>query len=118
MPTCWGTGDYDPSGDLCAYYQTDGMYNYALYSNEAVDAHIADALAAADDKAAIEQWKLVQWDGASGPETDAGDIPYIWLVTIDHVYFVRDGLDVGEQMIHPHGHGWPIVANLNEWKRV
>ncbi len=118
IPTCWGTGDYDPSADLCGYYQTDGTTNHSQYSNAVVDAHIRDALGSLDGQKAIEDWKLVQWDGSSGPESEHGDIPDIWLVTIEHAYFVRDGLDLGNQPVHPHGHGWPVVANLNEWKWV
>ena len=35
--------------------------------------------------------------------TQDGDIPWIWLVNIDHLYWSRDGLKVAEQKIHPHG---------------
>lgn len=115
VPTCWGTGSYDPSGDLASYYGSRGSYNYSHYSNAATDDHIAEALETTDYAAAIEGWKRVQWDGEQGPESDKGDFAYIWLATIDHTYFVRDGLNLGEQLVHPHGHGWPIVANLNEW---
>lgn len=115
VPTCWGTGDYDPSGDLCGYYQTTGSTNHSQYSNATVDRHIHDALDTTDADASLESWKQVQWDGTTGPESENGDIPNIWLVTIDHTYFVRDGLDLGEQPVHPHGHGWPVVCNLNEW---
>lgn len=122
IPTCWGTGDYDPSGDLCGYYRTyekgagTNYSQYSQYSNEVVDGHVHEALATTDMDAALESWKKVQWDGTTGPESEDGDMPNIWLVTIDHTYFVRSGLDLGEQLVHPHGHGWPVVENLNEWK--
>lgn len=61
---------------------------------------------------AIRYWKLAQWDGKKGINAD---YPYLWIVNIDHTYFVRDGLDIGEQRIHPHGHGAPVIANMNEW---
>lgn len=115
IPTCWGTGDYDPSGDLVGFYQTGATYNRSQYSNPTTDAHIHAALDTTDAAAALENWKNVPWDGTTGPEGEQGDIPAIWLVTIDHTYFVRDGLDLGDQLVHPHGHGWPLVANLNEW---
>ena len=51
----------------------------------------------------------------TGPEGENGDFTCIWLATIDHTYFVREGLELGEQIVHPHGHGWPVVSNLNEW---
>ncbi len=115
IPTCWGTGDYDPSGDLCGYYKTGASTNHSQYSSEIVDGHIHDALDTTDAAASLESWKNVQWDGSAGPESEEGDLPNIWLVTIDHTYFVRDGLDLGDQPVHPHGHGWPVVCNLNEW---
>ena len=54
------------------------------------------------------------WDGTTGVTQD-GDIPWIWLCNVDHLYFVRDGLQVAEQKIHPHGHGWSIVNNVDQW---
>ena len=30
-PTCWGTGDYDPAGDLTGYYKTGASTNHAQY---------------------------------------------------------------------------------------
>lgn len=115
IPTCWGTGNYDASGDLSHYYMTNGSSNHSQYSNPTVDAHIENALDATNQDSANEEWKKVQWDGTQGPESENGDIPDIWLVTIDHTYFVRNNLDLGDQIIHPHGHGWPVVSNLEEW---
>ena len=115
IPTCWGTGDYDPSGDLPNYYGTTGLYNFSHYSNATTDQHIKEAKEATDFAAQMQAWKDVQFDGQTGPESDKGDFPYIWLCTIDHTYFIKDGLSVGEQRVHPHGHGWPIAQTLNEW---
>lgn len=115
IPTCWGTGDWDPSGDLCGYYKSTGSYNHSQYSNSTVDQHIHNAFATTDDAVAMSEWQKVQWDGTTGPESENGDLPCIWLVSIDHTYFVRNGLYLGEQPVHPHGHGWPIVCNLEEW---
>ena len=116
-PTCWGTGDYNPAGDLVAYYGSKEMggSDRSFYANDVVDAHIQAAYDAASYEEAIEEWKMVQWDGTTGPETENGDLPCIWLASIDHTYFVREGLDLGEQIMHPHGHGWPVANNLNEW---
>ena len=50
------------------------------------------------------------------PITQEGDIPWIWLCNIDHLYFVRDGLKVADQKLHPHGHGWSIVNNVDQWE--
>ena len=48
-------------------------------------------------------------------EEIARDVPWVWLVNVDHLYWVRDGLAVAEQKIHPHGHGWSIVNNVDQW---
>ena len=50
------------------------------------------------------------------PEYWDGDIPWIWFCNVDHLYYVRDGLKVAEQKIHPHGHGWSIVNNVDQWE--
>ena len=44
-----------------------------------------------------------------------GDCPWVWLVNVQHLYYVADGLDIGEQMLHPHGADWPLIQNLREW---
>ena len=46
-----------------------------------------------------------------------GIIPAMWkdLCNIDHLYFVKDGLKIADQKIHPHGHGWSIVNNVDQW---
>ena len=28
---------------------------------------------------------------------------------------VREGLQVAQQKIHPHGHGWSVVNNVDQW---
>ena len=47
--------------------------------------------------------------------TQEGDIPWIWLANIDHLYWSRENLNVAEQKLHPHGHGWSIVNNVDQW---
>ena len=49
---------------------------------------------------------------AVGPQ---GEALWVWFANVDHLYFVRDGLQVAEQKLHPHGHGWSIVNNVDEW---
>ena len=92
-----------------------GKYaQYSPYSNGAVDAYMDDALACTDLEASYELWKKAQWDGGTGI-TQEGDLPWIWLVNIDHLYWVKDGLQVAEQKLHPHGHGWSIINNVDQW---
>ena len=115
-PLMWGWGAHTPM-ELYNIYHTapgSGLAGYSPYANPAVDAYMDQALAESDLEASYELWKLAQWDGETGVTQD-GDIPWIWLVNIDHLYWSRDGLAVAEQKIHPHGHGWSIVNNVDQW---
>ena len=91
-----------------------GLAEYSPYANETVDAYMDEALAAPDLESSYELWKKAQWDGETGVSAE-GDLPWIWLVNVDHLYWVRDGLHVAEQKVHPHGHGWAIVNNVDRW---
>ena len=90
-------------------------YNPGFYQNEKVDDYMTKALTATDLNEAMEYWKKAQWDGTTGVSAK-GDAPWAWLVNIDHLYLVKDGLSIGKQSIHPHGHGWPVTRNIEEWK--
>jgi peptide/nickel transport system substrate-binding protein len=120
VPTCIGAGSYSYydvytafDGELAGINENPpALANAAMYSNKTTDGYIDAMLAARSDAEAIRQAKLAQYNGTTGPNVD---LPYIWLVNIDHCYFVRDGLSLGVQRIHPHGHGMPVVQNMNEW---
>ena len=43
-----------------------------------------------------ENFKLAQWDGETGLSWK-GDCPWIWLVNENHLYLVRDELEIGRQ---------------------
>lgn len=112
----WGWGAHTPM-ELYNIYHTmedTGLAQYSPYANETVDAYMDEALQCDDLEESYDLWKKAQWDGSTGV-TQEGDIPWIWLCNIDHLYFVRDGLNVADQKIHPHGHGWSIVNNIDEW---
>ena len=117
-PLVWGWGAHTPM-ELYNIYHTlsdtgIGLAEYSPYGNETVDAYMDAALAAGSLEESYELWQQAQWDGTTGI-TQEGDIPWIWLCNVDHLYFVRDGLQVAEQKIHPHGHGWSIVNNVDQW---
>lgn len=113
----FGWGSHDPL-EMFNLYSTEtaglGWYNTGFYSNPTVDEYMAKALAANDIEKANEYWKLAQWDGETGFSAK-GDAPWAWLVNIDHVYLVDERLNIGEQKIQPHGHGWPITDNIADW---
>ena len=115
-PLIWGWGAHTPM-ELYNLYHTigdTGSAQYSPYSNPAVDAYMDQALQSTDLEASYALWQKAQWDGAIGV-TQEGDVPWVWLVNVDHLYWVRDGLQVAEQKIHPHGHGWSIVNNVDQW---
>ena len=115
-PLLWGWGAHSPM-ELYNIYHTlpgTGSAQYSPYANEAVDAAMDEALACSDLEESYQLWQQAQWNGTTGV-TQEGDIPWMWLVNIDHLYWVRDGLQVAEQKIHPHGHGWSVVNNVDQW---
>ena len=116
QPLMWGWGAHTPM-ELYNIYHTDealGTAQYSPYSNETVDAYMEQALESSDLEESYELWKKAQWDGGTGA-SGIGDAPWIWLVNVDHLYWVKDGLNTGEQKIQPHGHGWSVVNNADQW---
>lgn len=115
-PLMWGWGAHTPM-ELYNIYHTiegTGSAEYSPYANETVDRYMDDALAATSLEESYELWKKAQWDGTTGI-TQEGDIPWIWLCNIDHLYWANEHLKVAEQKLHPHGHGWSIVNNVDQW---
>ena len=92
-------------------------YNPGYYENQKVDEYMEKALQARSEEEANEYWKKAQWDGETGL-SGKGDIPWVWLVNRSHLYLVNDKLDIGKQQIQPHGHGWPITSNIEQWKWI
>jgi peptide/nickel transport system substrate-binding protein len=119
VPTCIGTGDYsyldvfNAFSSTLAGIDTVSLSNSPLYTNRTVDGYLNAMIGAKSEAEAIEFARKAQYDGTTGVNVD---FPYLWLVNIDHTYFVRDGLSLGVQRIHPHGHGVPVIQNMNEWK--
>lgn len=111
----WGWGAHTPMELYNLYHSRgDGYAPYSPYRNETVDRYMDAALACSDPEESYELWKQAQWDGETGV-TQEGDIPWIWLCNVKHLYFVKEGLQVAEQKIHPHGHGWSLINNVDAW---
>ena len=108
-PITWGWGSNSPVENYQLYH-TDGACNYTGYSSEETDALLDAALAATDMEESYALWQQAQ--KAVGPQ---GEALWVWFANVDHLYFVRDGLQVAEQKLHPHGHGWSVVNNVDEW---
>lgn len=113
-----GWGSHNPN-ELYHIYSSKNAgvdyYNTGFYQNKTVDEYFEKALKATDESEAQKFWQLAQWDGTTGLSA-LGDAPWAWLVNIDHLYLVKDGLNIGKQQVHPHGHGFPVTSNIEEWK--
>lgn len=116
----FGWGSHDPAEIYSLYHSTKAgveSFNAGYYANEQVDAYLDLAMAAPSQEEAIAYWQAAQWDGETGFATP-GDAAWAWMVNLDHTYFVDDCLDIGTPQIEPHGHGWPITANIDSWQWI
>ena len=113
-----GWGAANPYESYCLYQSAgalkDDFYNPEGYMSETTDGYLAAAMEALTTEEAYENWKKVQWDGVSGTSMK-GECPWVWIVNVDHLYYVRDGLDIGAQQLHPHGASMPLLQNLHLW---
>ena len=108
----------DPYKSIYQQYhskEADDFYmNPGLYNNSESDKLMEDAMHASDFDQANSLWAesaLVN-GGGWGP---AGDAPFAWLVNYDYNYFIKDGIDIGEQ---PDGLGNDILINVGDWTRT
>lgn len=92
----------------------EDFYNPEGYENPVTDGYLQAAMAALTAEEANRNWQLVQWDGVTGTSME-GLCPWVWIVNLDHVAFVREGLSIGDQPIHGHGNGLPLIQNLHQW---
>lgn len=114
----FGFGSHSPQEVYYLFHSQhagNGFYNSGFYANTNVDANLDAAQAAESIEQANQYWRAAQWDGTTGYGV-RGDSSWAWLVNLEHVYFANTCLDVGELGVAPHGHGWPITANLLEWQ--
>ena len=112
-PCVWGFGSNAPM-EIESLYASDGSFNVASYSNKKVDQYISDALSQPTVEESFAYWKKAQWDGETGI-APIGDAPWVWIANVDHLFFQRDGLQVADQKPQPHGHGWSVLNNVDQW---
>lgn len=116
-PVMMGWGSNSPLEMYNIYSSTtkgQDFYNTNYYSNPKVDEYMEKAMNSQDPNEANEYWKKAQWDGSTGFSAK-GDTPWVWLLNMKHLYFVRDDLEIGPQKIQPHGHGWPMTDYISQW---
>lgn len=112
-PVVWGWGSNAPT-EIYNLSYSEGWGNFAQYKSEAVDGYLDAALACPTVEESFDLWQKAQWDGAEGVAPQ-GAATWVWLANVDHLYFMRDGLNVADQKPHPHGHGWSLVNNVDAW---
>lgn len=113
-----GWGSTSPNETYYLYrsqgaWQAD-FYNPQGYQSSVTDGYLEEALQARTPEEANAGWQKVQWDGTTGTAM-RGECPWVWIVNLDHVTYVRDGLSIGSQPLHGHGHGLSLIQNLAEW---
>ncbi len=112
----WGSHDPEELASLHLGSQAGrGYFNPGFYANPVVDGHIRRAQQAASLAESLPHWRAAAWDGRTGFGM-RGDAAWAWLVNLDHVYFVHRCLDIGPRQIEPHGHGWGVLWNLEQWR--
>lgn len=110
----WGWGQYSPTVLYSLFdsslFLSGGYDNVVGYSNPQVDAEIKKAMDGTKEEEIIAAWKNVQ-------SIAKEEAPYLYLVNIEHCYFISDELDISKdtQIPHPHGHGSPIICNMKDW---
>ena len=112
-PVEWGWGSNAPI-EMYELNYSSGWGNFSSYENDTVDAYLDEALAQTHIEDSYDLWKKAQWDGEQGVAPQ-GAATWVWFANIDHLYYVRDGLQVAEQKPHPHGHGWSLANNVDQW---
>ena len=110
-PLVWGWGAHTPMELYNIYHTAPGgaTAEYSPYTSARADELMDAALASSDLSESDALWQQAQ------SEVLAQEVPWVWLVNIDHLFWVRDGLVVAQQKLHPHGHGWSIVNNVDQW---
>ena len=115
----FGWGSHDQTEIYNLYHSSMrgvDYYNTGYYANPAIDNYLDLAMGAASEEEAIAFWKNAQWDLQQEGFTTKGDAAWAWMVNLDHTYFVSECLDIGTPQVEPHGHGWPITANIAQWQ--
>ncbi len=113
-----GWGSSNPYESYCLYHSSyamrDDYYNPEGYSSDITDSYLEAAMESLTVEDAYENWRLAQWDGTTGTAMK-GECPWVWVINMQHLYYVRDGLDIGQQQLHAHGASMSLLQNLKDW---
>lgn len=118
-PMIMGWGSDSPMTSYMLFHSSNAgktdFYNPEFFTSDVIDGYLDQAMNSKTFEDSLEWWKKAQWDGTTGTSM-RGEAPWAFYVNMSHLYYVKDGLDIGEQRIHAHGAAWPLIANLAEWK--
>lgn len=110
-PVLMGFGNHSAK-EVRFVYHSDfagvDFFNTGFYNNHKVDQALEQASNAPSWEASLPFWQQAQ-------QQILADQPWTWLVNLDHLYAASSCLDLGEPIPEPHGHGWPLTANITEW---
>lgn len=113
-----GWGSSNPYTTYTLYHSDnslkDDYANPEGYDSQTTDGYLEAAMSSLTPEEAYANWKKAQWDGQSGTAMQ-GECPWVWLVNMHHLYYVREGLDIGNQQLHAHGASMTLLQNLKEW---
>ncbi len=112
-PVLWGWGSNSPT-DVYELCRAQGTMNFSCYEDEMTDAYLDQALAQESVEDSYPFWHKAEWDGEGGVAPQ-GSAAWVWLANIDHLYWVREGLNIAEQKLQPHGHGWSLLNSVDTW---
>lgn len=117
-PMIMGWGSDSPMTSYMLYHSSNAgktdFYNPEFYTSEKTDEYLDKAMNSLTIEDSCQWWQKAQWDGETGTSMK-GEAPWAFYVNMTHLYYVKDGLDIGKQRIHAHGQAWPLIANLAEW---
>ena len=108
-PVLWGWGSNSPI-ELYQLYYSSGGGNFTGYESKIIDENFDQALAQLDIEDSYQYWQT----GSEEVGTE-GAATWVWFANVDHLFFKDVNLNVAEQKLHPHGHGWAIVNNVDQW---
>ena len=112
-PMIWAYGSTDPYSIYCMYDSEMAhvaFNNPGSYNNSAVDDMINKAMSE-DLESSYDSWSQV-------PKLAEDDVPWIWVGSIDYVFFVSDDVDFSEDTHTIYPHGGDVWGNVCDWKPV
>ncbi len=113
-PVLFGFGALSPEEMRFTYhskFRGVDFYNAGYYANANVDKELDEAQRSASWNSALPHYRHAQ-------KIIYNDMPWTWLVNLQHLYAGNPCLDIGHPGVEPHGHGWPVTNNITDWKWV